>query len=89
MSGARFLVQGRVQGVWFRASAREQALALGLQGMARNLPDGSVEVLAFGSAQALDGLEAWLTVGPPRARVDSLAREIVAGEPSEPGFSVA
>lgn len=86
MIGARFLVNGKVQGVWFRASTREQALALGLRGIARNLDDGSVEVLAFGSAAGLDALEAWLAVGPPRAKVERVLREALAGDPDGPGF---
>ena len=45
MAAVRFTIGGRVQGVWFRAATREQALALGLQGHANNLADGTVEVL--------------------------------------------
>ena len=52
MSAARFVVSGKVQGVFFRASAREQALKLGLRGYAKNLSDGRVEVLAAGDAAA-------------------------------------
>lgn len=74
MSAARFIVSGKVQGVWFRASAREQALALGLRGNARNLANGAVDVLAVGDAAAIDLLAAWLRQGPPRARVDELER---------------
>ncbi|RPE75533.1 acylphosphatase [Vulcaniibacterium tengchongense] len=84
MSAARFVASGKVQGVWFRASARERARALGLRGYARNLPDGRVEVLAAGSDDALEQLAAWLREGPPLARVDGLerlpAREDEAGE---------
>ena len=57
MSTARFLISGRVQGVFFRASTREQALALGLSGVARNLADGRVEVIACGDRQAIDTLD--------------------------------
>ena len=74
MPGARFLVSGKVQGVCFRASTREQALKLGLHGHARNLADGRVEVLAQGDAPALDALHRWLHAGPPMARVDSVER---------------
>ncbi|MEW9571319.1 acylphosphatase [Rhodanobacter sp. Si-c] len=74
MPAARFLVGGRVQGVFYRASTREQALALGLLGHARNLPDGRVEVVAEGSAAALDALERWLWQGPPAAQVDAVER---------------
>ena len=64
-----------MQGVFYRASAREQALELGLTGYAKNLPDGRVEVLAFGSLASLDALEAWLRIGPPAAKVSEVVRE--------------
>ncbi len=87
MSGARFLVGGKVQGVWFRASTREQALALHLKGFARNLPDGRVEVVAVGSDAALDSLERWLRRGPPLAEVIELTREPLSSTIEFPGFS--
>lgn len=74
MAAARFLVRGKVQGVWFRASTRAQAERLGLAGHAANLASGEVEVLAVGDAQAIDALERWLHVGPPLARVDAVVR---------------
>ena len=67
------IVEGRVQGVFFRASTREQARALGVTGFARNRADGSVEVLACGEEAAVDELCAWLKTGPPAAQVDSVA----------------
>ncbi|RAO77327.1 acylphosphatase [Dyella jiangningensis] len=75
MPVARFLVSGRVQGVFYRASTREQALALGLRGHAKNLSDGRVEVIASGTDAALDALEQWLWRGPSGARVDDVRRE--------------
>lgn len=75
MATVRFIVSGKVQGVFFRASARERALALGLAGHAKNLDDGRVEVLASGSGDAIDQLGTWLQQGPPRARVDKVFRE--------------
>ncbi len=87
MPTARFIVSGRVQGVFYRASARAQALALGVSGYAKNQPDGCVEVLASGSADALDGLERWLRQGPPAARVESVSREDLPDEGrSDPGL---
>lgn len=68
----RFLVSGKVQGVFFRASTARRACELDLRGLARNLPDGRVEVLAAGPADALAILEAWLREGPPLARVDAV-----------------
>ena len=71
----RCQVGGRVQGVFFRASAREQAQRLGLTGYVRNLPDGRVEVLACGSVKALARLRDWLRTGPPQADVTGVACE--------------
>ena len=84
---ARFLVSGKVQGVFFRASARDPANALGLRGFAKNLPDGRVEVLAAGSDAAIDELAAWLREGPPMARVDDLERLPARDDEAGEGFS--
>lgn len=75
MASAKFLVAGRVQGVFFRASTQTHARQLGLTGYARNLADGRVEVVATGTSQALAQLETWLQVGPPAAQVDAVVRE--------------
>ncbi|MDQ3565283.1 MAG: acylphosphatase [Pseudomonadota bacterium] len=63
------LVSGRVQGVYFRAHTRHQALQLGLNGWVRNVPSGQVEVLACGPAVEVEKLIAWLWQGPAEARV--------------------
>jgi acylphosphatase len=86
----RFLVIGKVQGVYFRHSARLEAKRLNLRGLARNLPDGSVEVLAQGSASALEALHQWLKRGPAQARVDSVLETNAAGHKPEipAGFEV-
>lgn len=86
MSAARFHVGGKVQGVWFRASAREQAVRLGLRGYACNLDDGRVEVLAIGDDAAIAALEDWLWQGPRLARVQDVAREDLADAPVVFGF---
>ena len=65
----RFLVFGKVQGVYFRHSARIEAKRLNLRGFARNLPDGSVEVVAHGAPAAVEELRAWLGRGPAHAKV--------------------
>lgn len=65
-------VEGRVQGVWYRASAAKRAEALGLTGWVRNLPDGRVELVAEGDAAAVDALLGWCRRGPPLARVTQL-----------------
>ena len=63
------LVQGRVQGVGFRAATLQTGRALGVAGWVRNRPDGTVEVVADGDEQALKRLEAFLRRGPPGAHV--------------------
>lgn len=82
-------VRGRVQGVFFRASTERRARDLGVSGWVRNLPDGSVEVVAEGLEAALADLVRWCSVGPPGARVDSMGEEWAEprGEPS--GFRIA
>lgn len=74
MPAARFLVSGKVQGVFFRASTREQARRLDLSGSARNLADGRVEVIVAGEGDAIEILAAWLREGPPSAKVDEVVR---------------
>lgn len=71
----RYVITGRVQGVWFRASAQEEANKLGIMGWARNLPDGSVEVLACGEKDKLLQLYDWLKQGPDLATVDNVVYE--------------
>lgn len=83
----RYRVSGRVQGVFFRASAREQARALGLSGWVANRADGSVEAVASGSPEALAAFASWLAEGPPRARVSAVTSE-VCSEQTGPGFEV-
>lgn len=83
----RCLVAGRVQGVFFRASTRKQALALGLTGHVCNLPDGRVEVVACGEQAAIEALQSWLWQGPPHAQVDDVSCESCTA-PVRDGFSV-
>ncbi|HYE87779.1 MAG TPA: acylphosphatase [Vicinamibacterales bacterium] len=84
---ARFLVRGRVQGVGFRAATRREAQTLGVDGRAVNLPDGRVEVIAEGSAVAVQALADWLHRGPALARVDAVDREDIPAS-GRAGFGV-
>ena len=74
------IVSGRVQGVWFRAGAREQALELGLCGWAKNCPDGTVEIHAEGDKKTLEQFITWCRKGPPTARVSALEVEWVVSQ---------
>ncbi len=72
MINRAFLITGRVQGVFFRDSAKKEALKLGLHGSATNLPDGTVKVCLRGKIEKIDLLERWLHIGPELAKVESV-----------------
>jgi acylphosphatase len=76
----KFRIEGRVQGVWFRESTRQEAARFGITGYAVNRPDGSVEVLACGEPRALAKLAGWLRHGPPMAQVRSVTEMAFEGE---------
>ena len=87
MSRAHVYVTGRVQGVWFRESCREQANAAGVGGWVRNLSDGRVEAVFDGPDAGVDRVVAWCHEGPTQARVDGV--EVHREQPTgEPGFHV-
>jgi len=71
------VVTGRVQGVWFRDSCREEARANGVGGYVRNRGDGAVEAEFEGSPDAVARLVAWCRTGPSRARVDAVGTTVV------------
>lgn len=66
------LIKGKVQGVWYRKSTKIKADELGVRGIVRNLPDGSVEVIAVGEQMKIDWLIDWARQGPKFAVVDSV-----------------
>ena len=69
----RLVVEGLVQGVFYRASCERRARAVGLAGWARNLPDGRVEVVLEGPAEAVAVVERWCHGGPRQAHVTSVS----------------
>jgi acylphosphatase len=75
----RVVVHGHVQGVFFRETARRRALAAGVAGWIRNVPDGSVEAVFEGEREAVDRLVAFAQEGPRGARVDWV--DVVSEEP--------
>lgn len=80
-------VSGRVQGVFFRGSAQEEARRLGLRGYAMNLPDGRVQILVSGPEAELEAFQAWVAQGPRHARVDDVSWTDT-DEESPAGFQV-
>lgn len=83
----RFLVTGKVQGVFFRQSTKNVAMELGLKGWCRNLDDGSVEACACGDEATLSQFRSWLQSGPPAARVDKVHVDLVE-MPAPEGFDI-
>lgn len=87
MKRLNITVTGIVQGVWFRASTKEQADRLGVNGFVRNQDDGSVYLEAEAETAELEQLLAWLKVGPPKAQVEEVKVEESAGSGIE-GFEI-
>jgi len=71
----KIIVSGKVQGVFFRAGAKDMADSFGLTGHARNLPSGEVEIMVEGEDSALEKFVDWLYVGPERAKVEDVVVE--------------
>jgi acylphosphatase len=81
------VIDGIVQGVWFRESCRRQAASCGVSGWVANRADGRVEAVLEGDPESVKAMEAWCHVGPPRAHVTSV--EAVDEPPlGERGFRV-
>lgn len=82
MSGQtlRLVIHGRVQGVFYRESLRQQALRLSVTGWARNRADGTVEAIIQGSADSVSKLLEWVHRGPPLAKVTHIDQETARGE---------
>jgi acylphosphatase len=87
----RFRITGKVQGVYFRHSTRVEAERLAIKGYARNLADGSVEVVAQGPVAAVERLRQWLHQGPKMARVETVLElefELERDTPPPPQFEI-
>jgi acylphosphatase len=70
--GVHVLIQGRVQGVWFRASTKQKAEQLGLLGWVRNTADGHVEAVFEGNKQKIEEMIQWCHQGPPLSKVKNV-----------------
>ncbi len=84
----RVVVRGRVQGVWFRESARRRAEELGVAGWVRNRPDGAVEAELEGAREDVEVLVSWFRHGPSDAHVDQVEVEELSPT-DEQGFRVS
>ncbi|HKH63754.1 MAG TPA: acylphosphatase [Flavitalea sp.] len=72
------IVRGRVQGVFYRQSTKEKAIELNINGLVKNLPDGSVYILATGTTEKLNALVEWCWHGPRKAIVTDVLQDICA-----------
>ena len=85
---AHVRVTGRVQGVFFRDTARRQAERLGLVGWVRNSPDGAVEAVFEGPQEGVREMVGWCEQGPPEAAVENVAADYEAPRDDLAGFEV-
>lgn len=81
-------ISGRVQGVYFRDSTREQALILGINGWVRNLPDGRVEAVFQGDDDKIQKMLEWCRQGSPMSRVEDVQVEDITELPEYKGFRI-
>ena len=88
MQRVHIVIYGIVQGVFFRSNAKKAAETLGLGGYARNMPDGSVEVVAEGPEEKIRGLIEFCKKGPRAARVDKVDVHIEEANGEFKGFEV-
>lgn len=82
MPTIHLLIKGRVQGVFYRASAREEAERTGIKGWIKNTPEGHVEALVSGTESQLEAFTKWCKRGPDKARVD----EVLVTEETDNSF---
>lgn len=82
------IVKGRVQGVYFRAYTQKQAVKLNINGFVRNLPDGSVEIVASGHPDELQKLAAWCHKGSLLAKVSQVIVNVHADVEQFDGFEI-
>jgi acylphosphatase len=75
MKTVRLTIKGKVQGVFYRATAKDIADLIGVKGWVRNLPDNNVEITATASEETLQKFINWCKHGPPKARVDDVIIE--------------
>lgn len=76
----QLFISGRVQGVWYRESMRQEAERLGVTGWARNLSDGRVEAVVCGTRAQIEAILAWAHTGPPLARVSRIETNPTEGQ---------
>ena len=89
VTACHLLITGHVQGVFFRQTTLHQARRLGVSGWVRNLPDGRVEVKAWGNGEAVNALARWCHTGPANALVTDVSIEETHQRPRSLDFTSA
>jgi len=87
-SRVHVIISGRVQGVWFRASTKDKAEQLGLNGWVRNTRDGDVEAVFEGDEEQIKKMINWCHKGPSMARVENVKVEKQPASDVFNGFSI-
>ena len=87
MKTVRLIIKGKVQGVFYRATAKEVADLIGVKGWVKNLPSNDVEITATAAEDVLQKFIAWCKQGPPKARVDEVIVEELSTEEFK-GFKI-
>ena len=83
MQTVHLVIKGKVQGVFFRASTKDKANELGINGWVKNMPDGNVEILATGNKDQLENFIEWCRRGPKQAKVS----DVVVSDAEETFFN--
>ena len=78
MKTIRLIIKGKVQGVFYRATAKDVADLLRIKGWVKNLPNDDVEIMATATDELLQKFIAWCKQGPPKAKVDEVVVEEVS-----------
>jgi acylphosphatase len=81
-------ISGKVQGVWFRASAKDAAISIGIRGKVWNEPNGDVGALAQGTQDQIDAFIDWCKQGPPLAHVTDVKVENVVSSETYESFEI-
>ena len=90
MKTYRLHITGKVQGVWYRASAKDKALSLGITGKIWNAPDGSVDAIIKGHEDNVKEFIDWCKEGPPLAKVDDvIVQEMPDNNEGYAGFEIS
>jgi acylphosphatase len=88
ISCIKVIIQGRVQGVFFRAETQKAARLLNLRGYVKNLGDGSVEAVFQGEEDAVKKMITWCNTGSPASRVDHVLSEPAIFNPDSDDFDI-